>query len=45
MGAVPASEEEASQELYQGTQQEDGQASQVQAGQLLAESLQLREIF
>ena len=38
-------EEEAAQELYQGTQQEDGQASQVQAGQLLAESLQLREIF
>ena len=38
-------EQEAAQHLEQGAQQEDGQSSQVEARQVLAESLQLGEIF
>ena len=43
-GEPGGDQEEAARHLYQGTQQEDAQSSQVQAGQVLAESLQLREI-
>ena len=43
-GEPGGDQEEAARHLYQGTQQEDAQSSQVQAGQVLAESLEPREI-
>ena len=36
---------QAAHQLYQGTQQEDRHSSQVQGGEILAEGLQLREVF